>query len=404
MSRGRQKNQILGNGCLEFVISQGCGGVVSWTGGYASSKENGMGTNRKSAVAIATGLLASVTLIAAGCANEGSTGDASGGAAQSADNSQQVKAQSGASGEGCTIDDYGVPKLDLKDAVVGFSQSEPDSAAFRATETQSIRDAAQEVGVKNLIVTNANNELPKQINDIQDMLSQGVDILIVAPVNSDGLDPALQAAADKKVPVVTIDRKVTNEPCKDYLAFIGSDFVDQGKRAADLLAQATNETANVAVLLGPSGNNVTDGRQKGFEDQVAANYPNMKIVAEQTANASRSEGQEVTAQLLQSNPEINAIYAFNDEEGLGAMTAVSDAGLKPGTDVKIVSIDGTRNAVEAIVNGTYNGVIESNPRFGPLVFETLQKFYSGEAIPENIVIQDGQYTPDNAEADLGKSF
>lgn len=362
-----------------------------------------MGTSTKRAVVGVASLLAAVGLMTTGCTNAGG-GTASGDAAASGNTAQEVKAQSGSTGEGCTIDAYGVPKIDLKDAVVGFSQSEPDSAAFRAAETQSIRDAAAEAGVKDLIVTNANNELPKQINDIQDMLSQGVDILIIAPVNSDGLDPALQAAAEKKVPVITIDRKVTNESCKDYLAFIGSDFVDQGKRAADLLAEATNEEANVAVLLGPSGNNVTDGRQKGFKDQVAAKYPNMKIVAEQTANASRSEGQEVTAQLLQSNPEINAIYAFNDEEGLGAMTAVSDAGLKPGTDVKIVSIDGTRNAVEAIVNGTYNGVIESNPRFGPLAFKTLEEFYSGATIPEDIVIEDGQYTPENAKADLSKSF
>jgi len=297
----------------------------------------------------------------------------------------------------------GVEAVDLKGAKIGFSQSEPDSASFRAAETQSLKDAAADAGAE-LVVTNANNELPKQISDIQDLLNQDVQILVVAPVNSDGLDPALSAAADAGVPVVTIDRKVTTAPCEDYLTFLGSDFVDQGKRSADALAKVTDSKANVAVLLGPSGNNVTDGRQKGFVDQVEAEYPDITIVAQQTANASRSEGQDVTAQLLQSNPDIDAIYAFNDEEGLGAMTAISDAGKTPGEDVKIVSIDGTRNAVQAIVDGSYNAVIESNPRFGPLVFETLEKFYAGDAIPEDIIIKDGEYTSDNAEQDLDQAF
>lgn len=354
-------------------------------------------TNRRG-IFLRTAMIAAVAMVTlSGCTNEG------GDTAQNSEG-QAAEAQEGSgAGEGCTIDDYGVEKIELEGAKVGFSQSEPDSASFRAAETQSLTDAAEEAGVE-LIVTNANNELPKQINDIQDLLNQGIQILVVAPVNSDGLDPALDAAREKGVPVVTIDRKVTNESCVDYLTFLGSDFVEQGKRAADALAEITDGEANVAVLLGPSGNNVTDGRANGFKDQVEAEYPDIKIVAEQTANASRSEGQEVTAQLLQSNPEIDAIYAFNDEEGLGAMTAITDAGKAPGTDIKIVSIDGTRNAVQAIVDGQYNVVIESNPRFGPLVFETLAKFYDGEPITEDIIIKDGEYTSENAEENLGQAF
>lgn len=341
---------------------------------------------------------AAAALFLSGCTNDGkeSGGADTGKAAEAADSA-------GSSGPTCTMEDYGAEKVELKGAKVGFSQSEPDSASFRAAETKSLKDSAGEVGAE-IVVTNANNELPKQISDIENLLSQDIDLLVIAPVNSDGLDSALSAAKDKKVPVITIDRKVTNKSCDDYLSFIGSDFEKQGERAADALAKATDSKANVAVLLGPSGNNVTDGRQKGFKDKVAAEYPDIKIVAEQTANASRSEGQEVTAQLLQSNPDIDAVYAFNDEEGLGAMAAIQEAGKKPGEDVKIVSIDGTKNAVEAIVAGNYNAVIESNPRFGPLVFDTFQKFYDGEEIPEDIIIKDGEYTPENAEEQLGQAF
>ncbi len=355
---------------------------------------------------IALGGVVAMTLV--GCTNSGtdsattpatSSGDSSGG--------EQVVNTTAAStdtGPGCTLDKYGADKLDLSNAVVGFSQSEPNTAAFRAAETQSIKDEAAKVGVKKLLITNANAELPKQISDIQDMLNQGAQFLIVAPVNSDGLDPALSAAKAKGVPVLTIDRKVTNTPCVDYIAFLGSNFKEQGTRAADALAKATGEKANVAILLGSSGNNVTDDRTSGFKDELSAKYPDMKIVAEQTGNFARDEGQAVTEQLLASHPEIDAIYAENDEMGVGAMTAISSAGLQPGSDVKIVSIDGTHDAVQALVDGKYNGVIESNPRFGPLAFQTAQKFYSGESIPEDVIIEDKEYTPANAQAELPNAF
>lgn len=317
---------------------------------------------------------------------------------------QVVKTQTAPAGSGCTLETYGATKLDLKGAKVGFSQSEPDAAAFRAAETTSIKAEAKKIGVSQLVVTNANNELPKQISDIQDMLAQGVQFLIVAPVNSDGLDPALKAAKAKGVPILTIDRKITNAPCADYIAFLGSDFVDQGKRAADAMAKATGGKAKVAILLGASGNNVTDSRNKGFVDQVKAKYPGLQIVAQQTGNFARDEGQSVTEQLLQSNPEITAIYAHNDEMGLGAMTAISAAGKQPGKDIKIVSIDGTKNAVQAIVDGKYNAVIESNPRFGPLAFATAKQFYDGTAVPEDVIIQDREYDSTNAQEGLSSAF
>jgi ABC-type sugar transport system substrate-binding protein len=363
--------------------------------------------HRRSALRPSRILVAGATaaLVLSGCANSGDSEDSSAGSAAAGSGAaQQTVENTAAAGEGCTLDSYGMKKVDLKGAIVGFSQSEPDTAAFRAAETQSIKDEAAKVGVGQLLVTNANAQLTKQISDIQDMLNQGAQVLIVAPVNSDGLDPALAAAKAKGVPVLTIDRKVTNASCSDYLAFIGSDFEDQGKRAADAMNEATDGKANVAVLLGSSGNNVTDLRTSGFEDQVKAEYPDIKIVASQTGDFDRSKGQSVAEQLLQSNPEIDAIYAENDEMGLGAMQAVLSAGKQPGTDVKIVSIDGTRNAVQAIVDGQYNAVIESNPRFGPLAFSTLSDFMNGEAIPEDIIIADDEYTPENAESELANAF
>jgi ribose transport system substrate-binding protein len=342
-------------------------------------------------------------LAATGCAKQESSGTTSSDSSQAAQVVQSPSA-AGSSGPGCTLQAYGAAKLDLKNAVVGFSQSEKEANPFRIAETQSIKDEAAKAGVKKLLTTNAQSQLSKQISDIQDMLAQGAQLLIVAPLNSDGLEPALKAAAAKHVPVITVDRKINATACKDYLTFLGSDFVEQGKRAADAMINVTGGKGKVAILLGASGNNVTTDRTKGFVDQIRAKAPGLQIVAQQTGEFARDKGQQVMEQLIQSKPDITAVYAENDEMGLGAITALKGAGKKPGKDIKVISIDGTRNAVQALANGEYNGVIESNPRFGPLAFATARKFFAGESIPENVIISDRAYDAANAKSSLGGAY
>ncbi|OKJ48928.1 LacI family transcriptional regulator [Streptomyces sp. CB02009] len=358
---------------------------------------------RSRALSVACLVVATATLALSGCAKS-ETSDQAGGDSSQGAQVVQTPTASAATGSGCSLTAYGAPKLDLKNAVVGFSQSEKEANPFRIAETQSIKDEAAKIGVKKLLTTNAQSQLSKQISDIQDMLAQGAQFLIVAPLNSDGLEPALQAAAAKKVPVLTIDRKVNATACKDYLAFLGSDFVEQGKRAADAMIKATGGKGKVAILLGSSGNSVTTDRTKGFVDQIAAQAPGIEIVAQQTGEFARDKGQQVMEQLIQSKPDITAVYAENDEMALGAVTALKAAGKAPGKDVKVVSIDGTRNAVQALANGELNAVIESNPRFGPLAFATAQKFYAGEGIPEDVIIADRAYDPANAKASLGGAY
>lgn len=363
-----------------------------------------MTNHRSRTLAAACMVLALAGVAATGCSKSEDKGSDTPSATDQAAQQQTTSAAAPADGSGCTLTANGAPKLDLKNAVVGFSQSEKEDNPFRIAETKSIKDEAAKLGVKKLLTTDAQSQLPKQISDIQDMLSQGAQLLIVAPLNSDGLDPALKAAAAKHVPVITIDRKINATVCKDYVTFLGSDFVEQGKRAADAMIKATGGKGQVAILLGSSGNNVTTDRTKGFVDQIAAKAPGLKVVAQQTGDFTRDKGQQVMEQLIQSKPGITAVYAENDEMGLGAVTALKSAGKNPGKDVKIVSVDGTRNAVQAIVNGTYNAVIESNPRFGPLAFATAQKFYGGESIPENVIISDRAYDESNAKASVAGAF
>ena len=196
---------------------------------------------------------------------------------------------------------------------------------------------------------------------------------------------------------------MTSQPCTDYLTFIGSNFVEQGKRAAQELIRATGGNGKVAILLGASGNNVTTDRTQGFMAELAKN-PGLTVVAQQTGEFDRSKGQAVMEQLIQSHPDITAVYAENDEMGVGAVNALKTAGKAPGKDIKIVSIDGTRNAVQLIADGSYNAVIESNPRFGQLVFQTLQQFEAGQPIPASIVITDDSYNESNAAQKVGNSY
>lgn len=346
--------------------------------------------------------LGATLLMISACAKSEDSGSGNSGSAP-ASAGAQVVASASASGPTCSIDQYGGSKIDLKTAKVGFSQSEKEANPFRITETKSIKDEAAKLGITNLTTTNANSEFNKQISDVEQMIDSGVQVLIIAPLNSDGWDSVFAKASAKHIPIITIDRKINATPCKDYLTFIGSDFAAQGKRAADEMAKALGNKGKVAILLGAPGNNVTTLRTSGFKDEIAKVAPDVKIVFEQTGNFAREDGQKVTEQLLQSNPDINGIYGENDEMALGAITALKGAGKKAG-DVKVVSVDGTKNAVQAIVDGWASAVIESNPRFGPLAFDTAGKFLSGSPVGEDIVIQDRQYDESNAKTDVNSAY
>jgi ribose transport system substrate-binding protein len=343
-------------------------------------------------------------LAATACTNSGSTG--TGNTAAAGNNSaaaQQVASPTASAGPACTDQTYngGVPQLNITDGktIVGFSQSESTSNPFRATETASIEEQAKSLGVK-LIERNANADVNAQNSQIEDMIAQGAQVLIVAPENSAGLGPALAEAKAKKIPVLTIDRTVTGTACSDFIAFIGSNFYGQAQIAADDLAQATGSTAKVAILSGTPGNNVSTDRTDGFTAELKAKYPNMTVVASQTANFDQTDGQKVMEQLLQAHPDINAVYAENDEMALGAIQAITAAGKTPGKDVKIVSIDGIQQAVQDVADGKVVADIETNPRFGPLAFQSLQNFYGTTGVQPKVIIKDNHFTDANAQTAL----
>jgi len=353
---------------------------------------------RSARLVVITGAVATV-LVAGGCAKSASNqaSDSPSGGTKAA--GQQRVADAGSKGPTCTAKQYGAPKVDLKKVTVGFSQSESTSNPFRATETKSITDEAKRLGIK-LIQRNANANVPQQNTDIQDMIAQGAKVLIVAPENSDGLAPAFAKAKAKHIPILTIDRTVQGTACSDFIGFIGSDFAGQARIAADDLGKALKGKGDVVVLQGTSGNNVATDRTQGFNKEIAAKYPGIKIVASQTANFDQATGQKVMEQILQSHPDIKGLYAENDTMALGAIQAIRSAGKVPGKDIKIVSIDGIEDAVKDVVSGVIVADVETNPRFGPLAFQALSDFYSGKGTHTTTIIADHHFTAANAKEAL----
>jgi ribose transport system substrate-binding protein len=252
--------------------------------------------------------------------------------------------------------------------------------------------------------TDAQSQTSKQVADVEDLVAQGVDAIFLAPREFEGLAPALKAAKEAKIPVFLIDRAAAGKAGEDYVAFLGSDFVQQGRRAGEWLAKQTNGKAGIVELTGTAGASVARDRSQGFMEAIKA-YPDMKIIASQTGDFTRANGQKVMENIIQAKgKEITAVYAHNDEMALGAIQALKSAGLKPGQDILIVSIDGQKSALEAIIRGEMNITVESNPRFGPLAFDTLEKFLKGEQIPPKIILEDRFFDKNNAQQFVNEAY
>jgi ribose transport system substrate-binding protein len=286
--------------------------------------------------------------------------------------------------------------------VVGFSQMESDNP-WRLAETKSLKDEAAKRGIQ-LVVTDAQGQTAKQVSDVEDLIARHVNLILLAPREYQGLAPALQAAKAAKIPVILVDRAAAGTPGTDYVTLLASNFVEQGRRAAEWLATQTNGKANIVELAGTPGASVAADRAKGFRDEIAK-HPDMKIIASQTGNFSRATAQGVMQNVVQSlGKQITAVYAHNDEMALGAVQALSAAGLKPGTDVKVLSIDGERAALEAIDRGELGATVESNPRFGPLAFDTIDKLRKGETLPPKILITDRFFDRGNAKQFIAEAY
>ena len=286
---------------------------------------------------------------------------------------------------------------------VGFSQTEEDGP-WRIAETKSMRDEAAKRGYE-LVYTNARGATAQQVSDLEDIIAQRVDAIFLAPREAKGFEGPLQAAKDAGIPVILIDRELEGPKAgDDYVTFIGSNFIEEGRRAGEWLAKQTSGKAGIVELLGTAGSSVANDRHQGFADAIKA-YPDMKIITAQDGNFTRAQGQKVMESLIQAHGRaITAVYTHNDEMALGAIQALKAANMNPGKDVIVVSVDGQKSALQAIIDGDMNATVECNPRFGPVAFDTLEKFKRGEKIPAKIINEDRFFDSTNAKQFVGEAF
>jgi ABC-type sugar transport system substrate-binding protein len=285
---------------------------------------------------------------------------------------------------------------------VGFSQMGHDNP-WRMAQTASLKAEAAKRGYE-IVVTDAQDQTAKQVADVEDLIARRVNVILLAPREFEGLAPALLAAREANIPVILVDREAEGTAGEDFVTFLGSNFVDQGRRAAEWLVKETGGTAGIVELTGTPGSSVAADRAKGFRE-VIAQHPGMKILASQTGEFSRANGQRVMQNIAQSlGAQITAVYAHNDEMALGAIQALRASGRTPGTDVKIVSIDGQRAALEAIIRGELGATVESNPRFGPIAFETIEQVRRRETIPTKKLITDRFFDRSNAQQFVAEAY
>lgn len=285
---------------------------------------------------------------------------------------------------------------ETKKTVVGFSQIGAESN-WRTANTQSIQEEAAKRGI-DLKFSDAQQKQENQIKAIRGFIAQGVDVIAFAPVVETGWKDVLEEAKAANIPVIVSDRR-PDVPEDLYVTFIGADFVKEGTMAGEWLAKKMNGKAVIAELTGTPGSAPANDRKKGFAEAIAA-FPDMKVVYSQTGDFKRSEGKAVMEALLKSpeGAKINALYAHNDDMAIGAIQAIEAAGKKPGKDIIIVSIDGIKDAFQAMIDGKLNCTVECNPLLGPYLFDAIEKTLKGEKLEKRQIIEDKAYDETQAAA------
>lgn len=280
-----------------------------------------------------------------------------------------------------------------RNMVVGYSQIGAESE-WRTGNTASIKKAAENLGVE-LIFSDAQQKQENQIKAIRTFIAQQVDVIGVSPIVETGWESVFQEAKDAGIPIILVDRRA-DVPEDLYATYIGSDFTEEGRRAARVMADLLGGSGNIVELVGTVGSAPANDRYIGFRE-VLQNYPEMKIIASESADFTRAKGEEVMREFLeQYGEQIDALYAHNDDSAIGAIRAIEEYGLRPGQDIIIVSIDAIRDAFQAMIDGKLNATIECNPLLGPIFFEVALKVVNGESVPKWIPSQESVYFPEDA--------
>lgn len=282
-------------------------------------------------------------------------------------------------------------KKTYKDLVVGYAQLGAESE-WRTANTASVKEAAEELGIT-LKFSDAQQKQENQIKAIRSFIAQKVDVIGVPPVVETGWETVFQEAKDAGIPIILVDRRA-DVPEDLYVTYLGSDFVEEGRKAALEMNKLLPDGGKIVELVGTVGSAPANDRAKGFREKL---NPNIEIIDSQSGDFTRAKGKEVMEAFMKKyGKDIAAVYAHNDDMALGAIQSIEEYGLKPGSDVKMVSIDAVRGAFQAMVDGKLNVTVECNPLLGPQFYDLALKVVNGESVPKWIPSEESVYYPDNA--------
>jgi simple sugar transport system substrate-binding protein len=280
-----------------------------------------------------------------------------------------------------------------KKIVMGFAQVGAESE-WRTAETNSIKDAAKKAGIT-LKFSDAQQKQENQIKALRTFIAQKVDIIALDPV----VETVLKEAKNAKIPVIIVDRNVKASKSL-YKTFLGSDFTLEGINACKQMAKVMNDKGDIVVLEGTVGSAAAVNRKKGFAQELK-NHSGINILKSQSGNFTRTEGKQVMESFLKTyGKKIKGLFSHNDDMAIGAIQAIEEYGLKPGKDIKIVSVDGVKGIFEAMAAGKSNATVECNPLLGPQVMQIAKDVLAGKKLPAWVKSKEGIYTQSQAKAAL----
>lgn len=277
---------------------------------------------------------------------------------------------------------------------VGFAQTGSESG-WRSANTESMKAAFSEENGFELIFNAADNKQEAQIAAVRSFINQGVDAIVIAPITVDGWDDVLKEAQDAGIPVILEDRTVSASDDL-YASWVGLDFEQEGRTAGEWAADQFGDSgANLVILEGTTGSSAALDRATGFAEAIDGTAIN--VLDSQTGDFTRDGGKKVMEGFLQKyGSEINLLFAHNDDMGLGALDAIKAAGLVPGQDIQIVTIDAVKDGMQALADGEFNFIVECNPILGEKVADLVKKVLAGEDVPKTEIVPDGAFTQEDA--------
>ncbi|GAA3697790.1 ABC transporter substrate-binding protein [Zhihengliuella alba] len=277
---------------------------------------------------------------------------------------------------------------------IGFSQVGAESG-WRAANTKSIQDTLTTENGFELSFSDAQQKQENQIQAIRSYIAQGMDVIAFSPVVETGWDAVLQEAKSAGIPVILTDRAVDTPDDSLYESFIGSDFVLEGERAGEWVAENFDgQGMKLVELQGTTGSAPAIDRKEGFATAIEGT--DIEVIDSQTGDFTRAGGKQVMEGFLNSHDQIDIVFAHNDDMGLGAIEAIEAAGLTPGEDIKIVTIDAVKDGMQALADGKINYIVECNPMLGEDLAEVAKKVVAGEEVEKRIVVEDAEFTQEQA--------